>query len=67
MDIFGKTSKPKTSFQQELDAKMKQRKSMGLGADLTETEDEDPLDSDDGTLKNSSYIYDSHLSSITFC
>ena len=54
MDIFGK-QKPKSSFQQELDAKMRERKSLGLGADLTETEDEisggNGHDSDDGEQK----------------
>lgn len=53
MDIFGKTSpstKKKSPFQSELTAKMRERKSQGLGADLTETEDDDDeaLASDDG-------------------
>lgn len=50
MDIFGKTAskpgRPKSSFQNELAAKMKERKTQGFGADLTETEEE----SDDGAL-----------------
>lgn len=49
MDIFGKTAKPKTSFQNELASKMKERKAAGLGADLTETEnDDDDEASEDG-------------------
>lgn len=52
MDIFGKTStKSKNPFQNELQAKMKERKDRGLGAELTETEDDDDaLDSDEGRL-----------------
>lgn len=50
MDIFGKSAKA-SPFQSELTAKMKERKSLGLGADLTETEDEDDaLDDDDGEI-----------------
>lgn len=56
MDIFGKTSPSttkKTPFQSELAAKMRERKSKGLAADLTETEEDDDeaLASDDGESK----------------
>ena len=48
MDIFGKPSQKKTPFQTELAASLKDRKSRGFGADLTETEEEDEaLGSDD--------------------
>ena len=56
MDIFGKSSPSttkKTPFQSELAAKMRERKSQGLAADLTETEEDDDeaLASDDGESK----------------
>lgn len=59
MDIFGKPAKKKTPFQNELDAKIKDRKARGLAHDLTETEDEDsPLaSSDDGIVWEDSYAY----------
>ena len=42
----GEDSPPKSSFQRELDSKMRDRRSRGLATDITESEDE--LGSDDG-------------------
>lgn len=44
-----KTPPKKTSFQRELEEKMKERKKKGLSIDLSDTNDsEDELGSDDG-------------------
>jgi hypothetical protein len=56
MDIFGKTAKPKTSFQNELTAKLKERKAAGLATDLTETEEDDDDGSEDGNPCSASLI-----------
>ena len=66
MDLFttershSKSPVPKSSFQRELQAKMKQRKSMGLGANLSDSahgSEDDELGSDNGkACQHSLYV-----------